>query len=500
MAPLEDETAKKVIRQVEFYFSDSNLPRDKFMMKTISENDDGMVSLSLLCSFSRMRGHLSLGDVKPEDVSEDTVQAVAETLKTSTFLKISEDGKKVGRVSELPKPEEVIKQLDDRTIAASPLEYDVKLEHVESFFSQHAKVNSVRLPRHVSDYRLFCGAALIEFSSVEDAANILKQTLSYSGVDLELKPKNEFDDERAKQEEEAAKTRQQVGNVKDKTNSEPDYPKGLIVAFTLKNLSAEDSTKQNDNHTQLSENLDVSMKDGEQDNTHIDSEETKKEIPEAADDTKNHVEDDESMKDGEQDNIHIDSEETKKEIPEAADDTKNHVEDGEEKEVDANGADTEAQQCEGDEKSADIPKEERLTLAACKDNKNLVSREDLKSIFQKYGTIKFIDFKIGENSGFIRFEDTASAQKARAAAVLSEKGGLVVKNFIANLDPLTGDAEKEYWNALRSGQEKHRDFKGGRGRAGGRHNNNRGGGRHSGWKHSRGRDNNDRRANKAQKV
>lgn len=39
-----------------------------------------------------MRGHLSLGDVKPEDVSEDTVQAVAETLKTSTFLKISEDG------------------------------------------------------------------------------------------------------------------------------------------------------------------------------------------------------------------------------------------------------------------------------------------------------------------------------------------------------------------------------------------------------------------------
>ncbi|XP_042003567.1 la protein 1-like [Salvia splendens] len=459
MAPLDDETAKKVIRQVEFYFSDSNLPRDNFLMKTISENEDGMVSLSLLCSFSRMRGHLSLGDVKPEDVSEDTVQAVAETLKTSTFLKISEDGKKVGRVTELPKPEEVIKQADDRTIAASPLAYDVKLEQVESFFSQNAKVNSVRLPRHVADNRLLCGTALIEFSSAEDAANVLKQTLSYSGVDLELKTKKEFDDERDKQEEEFKKTRQQVGNGKEKTNSEPDYPKGLIVAFALKSLSAEDSTKQNDNHTELSENLDVSMKDGEQDN-----------------------------------------EETKKEIPEAVEDTKNHVEKDEEKEGDANAADTEAQQCEGDEKSADIPKEERLTLAACKDNKNLVSREDLKSIFQKYGTIKFIDFKIGENSGYIRFEDAASAQKARAAAVLAEEGGLVVKNFIANLDPLTGDAEKEYWNALRSGQEKHRDFKGGRGRGGGRHNNNRGGGRHSGWKHSRGRDNNDRRANKAQKV
>lgn len=51
-----------------------------------------MVSLALICSFTRMRGHLNLGDLKPEDVSDDTVKAVAETLRNSTFLKISEDG------------------------------------------------------------------------------------------------------------------------------------------------------------------------------------------------------------------------------------------------------------------------------------------------------------------------------------------------------------------------------------------------------------------------
>lgn len=55
----------------------------------------------------------------------------------SCFLYLS--GKRVGRITEL-KAEEVIEQVDTRTIAASPLEYNVKLENVESFFTQFAKV------------------------------------------------------------------------------------------------------------------------------------------------------------------------------------------------------------------------------------------------------------------------------------------------------------------------------------------------------------------------
>lgn len=51
-----------------------------------------VVSLALICSFTRMRNHLNLGDVKQDDVSEDTVKAVAETLRKSTLLKVSEDG------------------------------------------------------------------------------------------------------------------------------------------------------------------------------------------------------------------------------------------------------------------------------------------------------------------------------------------------------------------------------------------------------------------------
>lgn len=40
----------------------------------------------------------------------------------------------------MAKPEEVIEQLDVRTVAVSPLPYNVKIEDVESLFGQSPKV------------------------------------------------------------------------------------------------------------------------------------------------------------------------------------------------------------------------------------------------------------------------------------------------------------------------------------------------------------------------
>ncbi|XWS70340.1 hypothetical protein CRYUN_Cryun03dG0039600 [Craigia yunnanensis] len=418
---LGEDTAKAVLRQVEFYLSDSNIPRDDFLKKKISESEDGMVSLALICSFSKMRGHLNLMDMKADDVPALTLKAVAETLRTSSSLKVSEDGKKVGRRTELLEPAELIEQLDSRTIAASPFECNVQREDVEAFFGQYAKVNSVRLPGHLSHKKYFCGTALIEFSAEEDAQRVLEQNLVFAGAELELKPKKDFDAIREEKAKEFLDNHPITGSKGDyDSNVEEKYPKGLLVAFTLKSISAGDSAEQN-GYDELAK--DGATRRSEQKTTENDN------------DNREKIDDKHVCSDGI--------------------DTKSHIQKVEEK-------------------------EHKSTASIYKDDMNVVLREDLKDVFKKFGTVKYVDFKVGDDKGYIRFDAPEAAQKARAAAVLAKEGGLVVKNFVATLEPVTGDAEREYWSLLRGNQEKHRGNKGFQAR-GGKH--------YRGGKHARGREN-----------
>ncbi|GJM85497.1 hypothetical protein PR202_ga01950 [Eleusine coracana subsp. coracana] len=425
-APLDEAKAKSVLRQVEFYFSDSNLPRDKFLRETVEQSDDGLVSLALICSFSRMKSHLGLdAAVKAETMPEETVLAVAEVLRRSPVLRVSEDGKKIGRASELSKPDEIIEQVDSRTIAASPLPYNVKLEDVQSFFSQYAKVNSVRLPRHIANKKHFCGTALVEFSDEEEAKNIMEKPLVFAGANLEITPKKEFDAEYESKKEAHEKAHPR------KENQDEGYPKGLIVAFKLKKITDGQGLEEG--------------------------------IPES---------------------------ETKNEKC-SADMT-------EEKEVDTSEA-TESG-CPGESLAESEKRDDNESLSGNGKNisgnaKNPISREDLKETFKKYGTVRYVDFSMGDDSGYLRFEDSEAAEKARVSAVLADEGGLIIKNHIVTLEPVTGEAEKDYWSNIRGIQEKNKDNRGYKGRGG---KNFRGGKQFNG---KRGRhSDSDKNSNKAQKV
>lgn len=388
-----------------------------------------------------MRSHLGLeGDVKPETVPEDILLAVADVLRRSSALRLSEDGKKVGRVKELLKPDEVIEQVDSRTIAASPLPYNVKLEDVESFFAQCGKVNSVRLPRHVSDKRHFCGTALIEFSEEDEANGVFERKLVFAGADLEIKPKKEFDAEREAKKEEHEKSHP------NKNSPGEGYPKGLILAFKLKKIPADGDTEQNGECKADDNN--VANNERSSDTTEKSSVGNEEKILETKDDV------------GEEPS---DSVEESKQV--AAGETAESVDKGEK-----------------------IPSD---------NDQDTILREHLKEEFTKFGTVRYVDFSMGQDSGYIRFEESSAAEKARAFAAIADEGGLIIKGHIATLEPVSGQAEKDYWSAIRGCQDKYKDSRNNRGRD---WKNNRGGKQFGGGKRGRHFDSRDRTSNKAQKV
>lgn len=97
----------KIIKQIEYYFGDINLPRDKFLQEKIKE-DEGWVTLEVLLSFKRLAA-----------LSTDH-GVIVDALKKSTnnVVEVGEDGKKIRRSPHNPLPElneERKKELSART-------------------------------------------------------------------------------------------------------------------------------------------------------------------------------------------------------------------------------------------------------------------------------------------------------------------------------------------------------------------------------------------------
>ncbi|KAJ8526574.1 hypothetical protein K7X08_029051 [Anisodus acutangulus] len=77
-------------------------------------------------------------------------------------------------------------------------------------------------------------------------------------------------------------------------------------------------------------------------------------------------------------------------------DINENVEKGDKKDAEDGSGEADVQNSENAEKSVESPTEddeqapveEKLSIPACKDNKDIVKRENLRSVFQKFGTVK----------------------------------------------------------------------------------------------------------------
>ncbi|PIA41581.1 hypothetical protein AQUCO_02200195v1 [Aquilegia coerulea] len=126
---LTDDLKEKIIRQVEYYFSDENLPTDKFLMKYVKKDKAGYVPVAVVASFRKMK-----------KLVQDKSLLVA-ALKESSHLILSSDGKKVRRIRPLPITE--VKDAKSCTVVVENLPEDCSTEKLQRIFGDVGNVRSV---------------------------------------------------------------------------------------------------------------------------------------------------------------------------------------------------------------------------------------------------------------------------------------------------------------------------------------------------------------------
>ncbi|KAL1193733.1 La-related protein 6A [Cardamine amara subsp. amara] len=124
-----DELKKKIIRQVEYYFSDENLPTDKFLLNAMKKNKKGFVPISTIATFHKMK-----------KLTRDHALVVA-ALKESSFLVVSLDGKKVKRLSPLPE----IRDPKIFTVLVENLPEDHSDENIRKIFGKAGSIKSISI-------------------------------------------------------------------------------------------------------------------------------------------------------------------------------------------------------------------------------------------------------------------------------------------------------------------------------------------------------------------
>lgn len=209
-SPVTTADTAKIMKQVEFYFSDYNMPRDRFLQEEAKKNEEGWISLSVIASFKRMQALTS------------EVSIIAEALKSSEFVEVSADGLSVRRASALPET-----PLDCMKTCVVVKGFEVEgttLEQIEQFFAGVVTggaegIASIRLRRN-KQTKAFKGSVFLTLKSEEEAKRLAElKTLSFSEtVNLEVMDMTSF------MEEQNAKHLARGSNKSNVGASEPEVP------------------------------------------------------------------------------------------------------------------------------------------------------------------------------------------------------------------------------------------------------------------------------------
>jgi len=226
----DSKVESQVLKQVEFYFSNSNLPRDKFLLN-LTKEDNGWVPIATLASFKRM-----------QQLSSDMALIIKALKASPELLEVSEDDQKVRR--KLALPEDL--NLAPNTIYVKGLPEDSTIDSVAEFFNPKSEVKSVRLRYLKGADRKFKGSAFVEFASEEEAKKVAAETHTLAGAAEPLVVMHQPDYVNKKKEERKAKKggEEDTTSRKRKADAEPEEKEEEVPIVPNLLLAVEDVSEE----------------------------------------------------------------------------------------------------------------------------------------------------------------------------------------------------------------------------------------------------------------
>lgn len=146
---------ENILKQMEFYFSDANLTKDRFLGDLVKS--DPYVPLEVFLKFNKIRS-------MTHDVND-----IAKAMKNSSILELSEDKWKVKRKTPV-----LPYDADARTVYVESIPVTASREWLQRVFSDYGPVAYISLPKFKNSHKIK-GYGFIEFTKSEDAQKCINK-------------------------------------------------------------------------------------------------------------------------------------------------------------------------------------------------------------------------------------------------------------------------------------------------------------------------------------
>ncbi|XP_028135280.2 la protein homolog [Diabrotica virgifera virgifera] len=220
---MADDLEQKIIKQIEYYFGDINLPRDRFLQEKMNESFEGWIYLDDLLKCKLL-----------SSLSTDQ-ELIAKAIEKSEngLVVVSKDRKRLRRNPEKPSPKwnsTRRKEIIDRTAYAKNFPLKEEFSNIINFMEAYGPVESCT--RRCTMFKVFKGSCFIVFKDVESCKKFVEQdSVKYGKRELIRKFRTVYFEDKRREKQE--KKRQRAFYKECAKSGTPlKFPKGTVIHFS----------------------------------------------------------------------------------------------------------------------------------------------------------------------------------------------------------------------------------------------------------------------------